>query len=260
MKQKILSGKTLFLFDLDGVFYRGKESRVLIGGADAVRVLRKKGKNLCILTNNSTDTSSTVYSRLREFGIDVRREEVLTSARLTAEYLRDRYGSVRYFLVGERGLDTEMRSAGHRRTRGDKADFVVLGLDRALTYDKLDQAARVVRGGAKIAATHAARLYMSKDGPALATGPIVRALEYATNKRAIVVGKPSPLMFRIALSRWNCAKSKAVMVGDQIETDLVGAARAGIDSILVTTGVDKSPGASKPVAVLPNVDDILSLI
>ena len=260
LKEKILSGKSLFLFDLDGVFYKGKESRVLIGGADAVRALRKRGKNLCILTNNSTDTSSTVYFRLRKFGIEVRREEVLTSALLTAEYLRDRYGRISYFLVGEKGLDAEMRRAGHRRTIGDRADFVVVGLDRALTYDKLDQAARVVRGGAKIAATHAARLYMSKDGPALATGSIVRALEYATDKRAIVVGKPSPLMFRIALSRWNCAKSKAVMVGDQVETDLLGARRAGIDSILVTTGVDSDDRGMGALATLSNVDDLVPLI
>ncbi len=248
------------MFDLDGVFYKGKESRVPIGGVKAVAALRRRGKRLCVLTNNSTDTVDTVHSRLAEFGIGIARDEVLTSALLTAEYLRDRYGSVTYFLIGEPGLERELQAAGHRASKEGRPDYVVVGLDRGLTYDKLDAAAAAVRAGARIIATHSARLYMYKDGPAVATGPIVRALEYATGKRATVIGKPSPLMFEIALSRWGCPKDKAVMVGDQVETDLEGAARAGIDSVLVTTGVDKDPGGYSPLAVLPNVDSIADLL
>ena len=195
-----------------------------------------------------------------ESGIPVKQDEVLTSGMLTAEYLRDRFGRVTYFLVGEKGLDAEMKGHGHRRTLGERADFVVVGLDRSLTYEKLDHAARVARNGAKIVATHVARLYMYRDGPAMATGPLVRAVEYASFKRATVVGKPSPLMFRIALSRAGCASSKAVMVGDQADTDIAGAAKAGIDAILVTSGVDKEAPGFKLVATLPNVDAIVPML
>ncbi|MDV3244959.1 MAG: HAD-IIA family hydrolase, partial [Nitrososphaerales archaeon] len=227
-----LNKKEVFLFDLDGVFYRGKENRVKIGGTRIVKELRRRGKKLLVLTNNSTDTVETVYSRLRASGIPVRKNEILTSALLTSRYLSDRYGRVSYYLLGESGLDTEMGRLGHRRTDGENADFVVVGLDRRLTYDKLNHAARVVRGGASIVATHISKVYMARDGPALATGPIVKALEYATGKRAIAVGKPSPLMFRIALKDAGCDRDQAVMVGDQIDTDIVGAVRAGIDAIL----------------------------
>ncbi|HEV2137408.1 MAG TPA: HAD-IIA family hydrolase [Nitrososphaerales archaeon] len=258
--KRLLRDKKLFLFDLDGVFYKGKESRVKIGGTKAVEAIKARGKKLYILTNNSTDTVETVHSRLQEFAIPVKKEEILTSSLLTAEYLRDRHGRVSYFLVGEQGLDLEMKRCGHHRTEGEKAEFVVVGLDRKITYEKLDHAARLARNGAGIVATHNSRLYMYKTGPAIATGPIVKAIEYASQKRATVVGKPSPLMFRIALERGGCKKGEAVMIGDQTDTDIAGAAKAGVDSILVTSGVDQSVGDYHTIATISNVDDIVPLL
>jgi len=256
----LLRGKSLFLFDLDGVFYKGKENRTRIGGTRAVEALRKSGRRLYILTNNSTDSAETVHSRLVEFGIPVRLDEVLTSGLLTAEYLHQKHGRVSYFLVGEKGLEDEMRKFGHRRTSGEGADCVVVGLDRKITYEKLDHAARLARNGARIIATHRSRLYMYKTGPAIATGPLVKAIEYASSKRATVIGKPSPLMFNIALQRAGCPKAEAVMIGDQVETDIAGASRAGIDAILVTSGVDHEAKGFKLTAKLPDVDEIVSLL
>ena len=258
--KRILRNKKLFLFDLDGVFYRGKESRVKIGGTEAVEALRAGGRKLFVLTNNSTDSVATVCGRLAEFEVPVKREEVLTSARMTAEYLRDRRGPVTYFLVGEEGLDSEMKQCGHTRVDGEKADFVVIGLDRGATYDILDQAARLARNGAEIVATHDSALFMYKDGPAMAAGPLVRAVEYASRKRATVIGKPSPLMFRIALKRAGCRRADAVMVGDQLDTDILGAIRAGIDPILVTSGIDRGTKGYRLLAKLPNVDGIVPLL
>ena len=258
--KRVLRDKALFLFDLDGVLLVGKERPVKIGGTRAVESLRARGKSLYVLTNNSTDTAKTVHSRLTQLGIPVRQDEVLTSGLLTAEYLLERHGPVTYFLVGEGGLDAELRRQGHRRTEGEGADFVVVGLDRRVTYEKLDHAARVARNGARIVATHSSRLYMYKNGPAMATGPLVRAIEYASGRRALAIGKPSPLMFRIALDRGGCSAEDAVMVGDQVDTDIVGAARAGIDSILVTTGVDKDSRGHRVLAKLRNVDEIASML
>lgn len=258
-KRPVLRKKDLFLFDLDGVFYAGKENREKIGGTKAIEALRRSGKKLFVLTNNSTDSVETISTRLAEFDIPVKRDEILTSALLTAEYLSRKHGKISYFLVGEAGLETEMRRCGHIRTEGDEAQFVVVGLDRRLTYDKLDRAARLVRNGASIVATHSARLYMYNNGPAIATGPIVRALEYATQKKATLIGKPSPLMFRIALERTGCTKRQAVMIGDQVDTDLKGASRAGIDSILVTSGVDHD-AQGVAMATISNVDDLADLL
>jgi HAD superfamily hydrolase (TIGR01450 family) len=255
-----LGAKELFLFDLDGVFYKGKETRIRLGGRRTVEAIRRKGKKLLVLTNDSTDSVETVWKRLAEDGVEVEKEEILTSASLTAEYVYRLHGSVSYYLIGEPGLESEMRRLGHTRTSGEKADFVVVGLDRTLTYEKLDRAALAVRNGASIVATHAARLYMYADGPAVATGPIVKALEYATGKRATVIGKPSRLMFDMALRRAGCRREKAVMVGDQVETDVIGAARAGIDAILVTTGVDRNAEGHDLLMTIASVDDLAGLI
>ena len=256
----LLRKKRLFLFDLDGVFYRGKESRVKIGGTKTVEALRATGRRLFVLTNNSTDTSETVHRRLLDFDIPVKKDEVLTSGQKTSRYLRDRYGPVSYFLVGEEGLDSEMRKEGHARVRGVEADFVVIGLDRRVTYDVLDRAARLARNGASIVATHDSALFMYKTGPAMAAGPFVRAVEYASGKRATVVGKPSPLMFRMALKRARCRQDEAVMVGDQLDTDILGALRAGIDPILVTSGIDRDAQGYRLLAQLRNVDEIVPLL
>jgi HAD superfamily hydrolase (TIGR01450 family) len=255
-----LENKSLFLFDLDGVFYKGKESRVKLGGSRVIRKLRLEGKKIFVLTNNSTDSVATIHSRLMEFSIDVAPEEILSSARLTADYLKSHKGVVTYFLVGEHGLEAEMRGYGHRRTEGDFADCVVVGLDRGLTYEKLDHAAKLVRSGASIIATHCSRLYMYKTGPAVAAGPIVKSIEYATGRRATVIGKPSPHMFKMALSKAGCTKEEAVMIGDQLETDVLGAARAGIDSILVTSGVDRDAKGFKVLATIPNVDRLVEYL
>ena len=258
--KRLLSNKRLFLFDLDGVFYRGKESRVKIGGTKTIEALRAEGRKLFVLTNNSTDMAETVHQRLLEFDIPVKRDEVLTSAKMTAEYLRERRGPVTYFLVGEGGLDSEMKGCGHTRVDGEKADFVVIGLDRGVTYEILDHAARVARNGAAIVATHDSALFMYQTGPAMAAGPFVRAIEYASGKRATVIGKPSPLMFRIALKRAGCRKEAAVMVGDQLDTDIAGATRAGVDPILVTSGMDKDAKGYRLLAKLANVDEIVPLL
>ncbi len=251
-----LAKKKLFLLDLDGVFYRGKESRIKIGGTRAIDRMRERGKKLFVLTNNSTDTVETIHSNLAKFEIPVKKEEILTSGMLAAEYIRDNYGKATYFLLGEKGLDKELTRIGLKRTLRPHADVVVIGLDRHLTYSKLDRAATAVRNGADIVASHAARLYMYKYGPAIAAGPTVRALEYATGKRATIIGKPSPLMFQIALEKAKCSKEDAVMVGDQVETDIVGASRAGIDSILVLTGVDRRAGRTKVKATINNIDEL----
>lgn len=260
MKPLDLTKKRVFLFDMDGVFYKGKENPVKIGGSEVVRRLRQTGRKVYVLTNNSTDTVDRILGNFTRFGLPIRREEILTSSLLTADYLTHEYGRVDYFLVGEPGFDAELRSAGHRRVQGPKADVVAVGLDRYLTYEKLDAASKVAMRGAEIVATHTSRLYMSGQGPAIGPGPIVRAIEYVAQKKAVSIGKPSPIMFAAALRRAHARRSDAVMIGDQLDTDIAGADAAGIDSILVKTGVDRSIKGTNALGVLGSVDDLLGLV
>lgn len=255
-----LSGKRLFLFDLDGVLLKGKESPVRLGGTAVLERIRSKGKKLIIVTNNSTDTVEEVLHRLRSQGLDVGEDEILTSARVTAEYIAKRYGRATFFLVGEKGFGKELERAGLTRTYGSKADVVAIGLDRKLTYAKLDKAVQLARGGAHIVANHTARLYMYKRGPAIAAGPIVKAVEYGAGKKAFAVGKPHPLMFQTAMEKAGCTKKQTVMIGDQEDTDVEGAKNAGIDSILVLTGVFDGNTKTRAEAVIANVDELLDHI
>ncbi|HVC26864.1 MAG TPA: HAD-IIA family hydrolase [Nitrososphaerales archaeon] len=253
-----LSRKKLFLFDLDGVLTAGKEKPVKLGGTRVINKIRaSKGRKFFVLTNDSTDTVETVLERLLRFDIPVRYEEILTSARLTAEYVAKRHPRGTYFLVGERGLEEELDRVGLRRTRGTKADVVVVGLDRWLTYSKLDRAGEVARNGASIVACHYARLYMFKSRVAMAVGPIVKAIEYSSGKKAVAIGKPSRLMFELALEKAGCRPDEAVMVGDQEETDILGARRMGITSVMVKTGVySREETKTEADAVVETVDDV----
>jgi HAD superfamily hydrolase (TIGR01450 family) len=257
-----LSRKKLFLFDLDGVLTVGKEKPVKLGGTKVINKIRaSEGKSFFVLTNDSTDTVETILERLRRFDIPVKKEEILTSAKLTAQYVAKRYPNGTYFLVGEPGLEEELNREGMRRTHASKADVVVVGLDRWLTYNKLDRAGEVVRNGASLVACHYARLYMFRNRVAMAVGPIVKAIEYSSGKKAVAIGKPSRLMFELALDLAGCRAKDTVMVGDQEETDILGAKRMGITSIMVKTGV-YSRGETKTAAdaVVETVDDIAESI
>jgi 4-nitrophenyl phosphatase len=255
-----LQDKKLFLFDLDGVLLKGKENPIKLGGTKVFERIKARGKKLLVVTNNSTDTVETVFHRLRSQGIPVALDEVLTSTRLTAEYIAERYGRASFFLVGEAGFEEELKRAGLRKTNGPKADVVVVGLDRRLTYSKLDRAVRLARGGAHIVACHPARMYMYKRGPAIGVGPILKAIEYGAEKRGISIGKPSPVMFELAMRRSGCTPNETVMVGDQEDTDVEGASRAGIDSVLVLSGLYDGKTKTKAIGVVKNVDDIADYI
>jgi len=248
----------VFFFDLDGVLSVGKENPRYLGGRDVVKRLKEGGRKTFVLTNDSTQTRGEVRENLAKVGFSFEVEEVLTSSYLTAQYLTDEFGKARFYLIGEDGLRRELEAAGHEAS--DQPDAVVVALDRQLSYEKLNQGFRYLRAGARLVGSYGGSVYMSALGPALSAGPIVKALEVASGKRAVLVGKPSPRMFRLALRLAAEKPSRAVMVGDQVETDLIGARKAGIHTILVLTGVETREAIAgskfKPDLVIENVDAI----
>lgn len=253
----------VFFFDLDGVLSVGKESPRYLGGREVVRKLKSSGKKAFVLTNDSTHVREEIHQNLTQLGFNFELEEILTSSYLTATYLTQRFGKASFFLVGEDGLRGELEAAGHEAS--DKVPrVVVVGFDRKLTYEKLDNALRFLRGGARLIGSYGGAVYMSDHGPALSAGPIIKALEYGSGKRAVMIGKPSPRMFQLGLQLAQEKASNAVMVGDQIETDLLGAHRAGVHTILVLTGVETQDSISrskiKPDIIIENVDELLKYV
>lgn len=258
-----LSSIRVFFFDLDGVLSVGKESPRYLGGREAVEKIKSSGRKAAVLTNDSTHIRQEILENLHKFGFNFSFDEILTSSYLTAMYLTERFGKASFFLVGEEGLRRELEAAGHYSAEAEP-DVVVVGFDRQLTYQKLDQALRHLRAGSRLVGSYGGAVFMSDHGPALSAGPIIKALEYGSRRRAVMIGKPSPRMFRLALRRTNEKSARAVMIGDQLETDLLGASKAGVHTILVLTGVDgwESVARSKlkPELVLGRVDDLLKLL
>lgn len=252
-----------FFFDLDGVLSIGKEHPQYLGGREVVQKIKSQQKKTFVLTNDSTHLRDEIQQNLTKLGFTFTLDEIITSSLLTADYLTRKYGKVRFFLVGEEGLRRELEAAGHTAS-DDAPRVVVVGLDRKLNYDKLDNALRVLRGDADLVGSYGGAVYMSDHGPALSAGPIIKALEYGSGKRATMIGKPSTRMFRLALQRAHEKPARAVMVGDQLETDMQGARRAGVHTILVLTGVENSEtirrSRIKPDLVVETVDRLTAYL
>jgi HAD superfamily hydrolase (TIGR01450 family) len=259
---KLLSLKSIrvFFFDLDGVLSVGKEKPQYLAGREAVARIKNLRKKTFLLTNDSTHTRQEILENLTRLGFNFQHDEILTSSYLTAQYLTNQFGTASFFLVGENGLRRELEAAGHKLTE-EQPDAVVVGYDRKLTYSKLDHALRFLKEGASLIGSYGGAVFMSDPGPALSAGPIIKALEYGSGKRAVMIGKPSPRMFRLALRIAEEKPSRAVMVGDQIETDVLGAHRAGVHTILVLTGVENEASIRastlKPDMVLKNADKLV---
>ncbi len=253
----------VFFFDLDGVLSVGKENPRYLGGRRVIEKIRSLGKKALVLTNDSTHVREELQENLTRLGFSFDLEEILTSSLLTADYLSRKFGKASFFLIGEDGLKRELEAAGHRVADG-MPQVVVVGLDRSLTYEKLDRALTFLRDGAQLVGSYGGAVYMSDRGPALSAGPIIKALEYGSGKRAITIGKPSPRIFRLALQRAHEKSNSAVMIGDHIETDLLGARRAGVHTILVLTGVETQESIKhseiKPDAVIRSVETLESLL
>lgn len=225
-----------FLLDIDGVLLRGNQ--VIPGAPEALDKLREKAKVL-LLTNNSTKSRVGTAKRLQECGIFVEPEEVFPSSYVAAQFLR-RFGQVRYWYVGEEGIKEEMEAAGHILVPAEDADWVVVGMDRSLTYEKLRQALRALLKGAKLLATNEDATFPTPEGLVPGAGAVVGALRGMGFPPHYVVGKPSTIAFTAALAELGVKAKEALMIGDRLETDIAGAARLGMDTALVLSGIAKA--------------------
>jgi len=221
------------LLDIDGVLYVGDDP--IMGAVAAVEELRGLGGGLRLVTNTTSKSRAQIVEHLHELGFDVAREEVLTPAALAVRHCREgEHSSVR-LLVGDALRDdlTELADA----PRGERVDAVILGdLGDGFTPEVLNEAFRLLMDGAELVALQHNRYWRRADGLVLDVGAYSAALEYATGRTAVVVGKPAPGFFGAALADLNAQPDRAVMVGDDIEADVGGAIAAGLRGILVRTG------------------------
>jgi 4-nitrophenyl phosphatase len=228
---------TTFLVDLDGVVYTGNTP--IRGAAEFFRFLNVSGRRFVCITNNSTLTATQFVAKLAAMDIPVRDDQVLTSPDATAVYLRETLGlrpGARVFPIGEEGLVRSMLAEGFQLV-DERADAVVCGLDRRLTYDRLMRACLALRGGARFVATNPDHALPTERGMLPGNGAAIAYLEAATGVSPTVIGKPGATMLQIAMQRAGASPGETAMLGDGLRTDMLAGERAGVTKVLVLTGV-----------------------
>jgi NagD protein len=246
-----------YLMDMDGVLVRGTQ---LIPGADEfISRLRGRGHPFLILTNNSLYTPRDLQVRLANTGLHVSPDELFTSALATAQFLHIQKPSGSAYVIGESGLTTALHDVGYVLT-DLSPDYVVLGETLSYSFQRLTQAIRLIRSGARFIATNPDVIGPTEAGLVPATGAVAALVAEATGVRPYYVGKPNPLMMRSALRRLSGHSESSVMIGDRMDTDIVAGTEAGMQTILVLTGVtsheqvDRFP--YRPTVVLNSVAEI----
>jgi HAD superfamily hydrolase (TIGR01458 family) len=226
------------LLDVDGVLHVGW--RVVPGAEAALAALERAGMPSRLLTNTTTVSRASLGRRLRDLGLPVVDEALITAPLATAAYLRRRHPGARCYVIAKGDVADDLRAAGVDLVadEGDPvADVVVIaGAEEELTYERLNRAFRLLVGGAKLVAMHRNRAWRTDEGLTLDSGPFVRALEEAAGVRATTVGKPSLGFFRQGVRALGLQPAEVVMVGDDAVNDLAPARRLGMRTVLVRTG------------------------
>ena len=223
-----------WLMDMDGVLVRDE---LPIPGADQfIARLSERGIPFLMLTNNSIYTRRDLAARLRASGLDVPETSIWTSALATARFLENQRPQGSAFVIGEAGLTTALHQAGYTLTERDP-DYVVLGEPRTYSFERITHAIRLVSAGARFIATNPDATGPTPDGPLPATGSVAALISRATGVDPYFVGKPNPLMMRSALNAIDAHSETTAMIGDRMDTDIVAGLEAGLETILVLTGV-----------------------
>jgi HAD superfamily hydrolase (TIGR01450 family) len=224
-----------FIFDLDGCVYNGN---TLLPGVDAVLdALRRSGRRLAFLPNNSREGSAELVAKLRRLGIAAEPEEIVSAAEVAGPFVRERYGPSRVLAAGAPRLLRLLAAAGHAVLPPEAyrtAEVVAVGHDEGFAYEKLVALSRAVRAGAAfVAVNRDPRLPVEGGDFFPGCGAIVEAVAAAAGVQPVVVGKPEPHLFRVALERLGLEPRAAVMVGDSIHSDIRGAQAVGLRTIWI---------------------------
>ncbi|MEA2145833.1 MAG: 5-nucleotidase [Solirubrobacteraceae bacterium] len=247
-----------WLMDMDGVLVH--EDQAIPGAGEFIARLRELQRPFMVLTNNSIYTRRDLAARLRASGLDVPEDAIWTSALATARFLEDQRPGGSAYVIGEAGLTTALHASGYTLTERNP-DYVVLGETRTYSFERITQAIRLIDKGARFIATNPDATGPSIEGPLPATGSVAALISRATGHEPYFVGKPNPLMMRSALNTLDVHSESAAMVGDRMDTDIVSGMEAGMETILVLTGLTTAAEAERhPYRASRIVDSIADLI
>ena len=225
-----------YLVDMDGVLVRGRT--VIPGAQEFVQRLKARGAKFLVLTNNPIYVPADLAHRLHVIGLEISAEHIFTSALATAMFLKTQRGPRTAFVIGESGLTSALHEAGFVIT-DYKPQYVVLGETQTYNLEMVTKAVRLVAAGAKFIATNPDPSGPAEGGIVPACGAMAALIEAATGRSPFFVGKPNPLMMRTALNYIDAHSEQTVMVGDRMDTDIVAGVQAGMETVLVLTGVTR---------------------
>ena len=244
--------------DMDGVLVREEEP--IPGAHEFLTKLQEREIPFLVLTNNSIYTSRDLSARLRTSGLTVLETSIWTSALATARFLEDQRPDGSAFVIGEAGLTTALHDAGYTLTE-QNPDYVVLGETRTYSFERITKAIRLINRGARFIATNPDNVGPAPDGVLPATGSVAALIREATGVLPYFVGKPNPLMMRSALNAIDAHSETTAMIGDRMDTDIVAGLEAGLEAILVLTGVTSDADADRhpyrPARIVESVAELV---
>ena len=247
-----------WLTDMDGVL--AHEGEPIPGAPEFIKRLRESGKPFLILTNNSIYTARDLQARLTRMGFDVPESSIWTSALATAQFLSDQRPGGTAYVIGEAGLTTALHNAGYILSNMEP-DYVVLGETRTYSSTAITTAIRLILDGARFICTNPDPTGPSAEGVLPAVGSVAALISKATNVDPYFVGKPNPMMMRSALNTIGAHSESTAMIGDRMDTDVLCGLEAGLETILVLSGistraeVDRFP--YRPSRVVASIADLI---
>ena len=254
-------GVESWLTDMDGVLVH--EGQPIPGAPEFIKRLRASGKPFLILTNNSIYTPRDLQARLTRMGFDVPESAIWTSALATAQFLADQRPGGSAYVLGEAGLTTALHSVGYILSNMEP-DYVVLGETRSYSFTAITTAIRLILDGARFICTNPDPTGPSNEGVLPAVGSVAALISKATNVDPYFVRKPNPMMMRSALNTIGAHSESTAMIGDRMDTDVLCGLEAGLETILVLSGistraeVDRFP--YRPSRVVDSVADLIDEI
>ncbi len=246
------------LSDMDGVIYRGRQ--IIPGAQEFVKQMKERGIPFLFLTNNSEKSALDLQRKLEQLGITgIEEDNFITAAMATASFLKDQKPGATIYAIGGAGLMNELYRAGFSISETDP-DYVVVGKTSNFSYDMIRKAVRFVNNGAKLIGTNPDIVDPVEDGFEPACGALLAPIEVATGKKAFYIGKPNALMMTIAKNTLGTRAEETLMIGDRMDTDIIGGLEAGMKTALVMSGVsDKDTLAHfpyRPNYVVENIGHI----
>ncbi len=258
----ILREKSLYIFDMDGTIYLG--SQVFPFAIAFIKNLRKHGKKVLFFTNNASHSPSFYLEKLTRLGFEPTADEIMTSGDVTIEFLHRHRAGKSVYLVGTPDLENSFRKAGINLLTGheEKADIVITSFDTTLTYEKLDNACRLVRGGAEYLSTHPDFNCPTETGFIPDSGAISAFVTASTGKVPTYFGKPYKETVDMICEATGFGKNEMCIFGDRLYTDIAIGKRHGVTAILVLTGetttddVEKAEEKDRPDFIYPSLAEV----